>query len=111
MQTFTIEQNTPVSDGMGSYIDKWVAFKTIKGYLDLLTGTDINGVQNAITEQSTHVIVTLEYYDGITDKMRVVDSVGRIYTITYSDNPVGIGHHNELMLNFSKDGGDNGEQG
>lgn len=111
MNTFTIQKNNPIPDGLGGFADNWELFKAINGYLDLLTGTDFNSVQNAITEQSTHVIVTLEYYDGITDKMRVVDDAGRVYTITYSDNPVGINHHNEIMLNFSDSGEAVGKQG
>lgn len=104
LQTFKVEQNNKAPDGIGGYVDNWELFKTIDGYLDMLTGTDLNSVQNAITEQSTHVVVTLEYYAGITDQMRIVDDAGRLYTITYSDDPVGINHHNELMLNYAGDG-------
>lgn len=87
-------------DGLGGYIEEWTAVKTVEGYLDLLSGTDLNSAQNAITEESTHVLVIPSYTEGITDKMRVVDDDNRFYHITYADNPVGTNHHNELYLTF-----------
>lgn len=100
MNTFTIEMKERVDDGLGGYIEEWTAVKTVEGYLDLLSGTDLNSAQNAITEESTHVLVIPSYTEGITDKMRVVDDDNRFYHITYADNPVGINHHNELYLTF-----------
>lgn len=87
-------------DGLGGLIDDWGLFKTVSGYLDLLTGTDSNLTQNAFVENSTHILVVPDYVSGITDKMRVVDAIGRMYEITYSDDPVGVHHHIELYLKF-----------
>ena len=99
-QTFTIQQFSQVDDGIGGYTEDWSKFKTVKGYLDLVTGTDINAVQNAIIEQSTHVVIIPSFTTGITDKMRVVDTANRWYSITYADDPVGQHHHNELYVKF-----------
>lgn len=100
MQTFEIEVTAQVDDGIGGFTENWEPFKTVKGYIDLLTGTDLNTLQNAFTEQSTHILIIPQFTTGITDKMRVVDSQNRYYTITYADDPVGIGHHNELYIKF-----------
>ncbi|HFU3963061.1 TPA: head-tail adaptor protein [Streptococcus suis] len=100
MQTFEIEVMAQVDDGIGGFIEDWAPFKTVQGYLDLIAGTDLNTLQNAFTEQSTHALIIPIYTDGITDKMRVVDADNRWYSITYSDNPVGLNHHNELYLTF-----------
>lgn len=100
MQTFGIEVMTQVDDGIGGFTENWAPFKTVQGYLDLITGTDLNTLQNAFTEQSTHVLIIPKFTTGITDKMRVVDSQNRYYTITYADDPVGVGHHNELYIKF-----------
>lgn len=100
MQTFGIEVMAQVDDGIGGFTENWAPFKTVQGYLDLITGTDLNNVQNAFTEQSTHVLIIPIFTDGITDKMRVVDNQNRYYTITYADDPVGVGHHNELYIKF-----------
>ena len=100
MQTFEIEVMAQVDDGIGGFTENWAPFKTVQGYLDLITGTDLNTLQNAFTEQSTHVLIIPKFTTGITDKMRVVDSQNRYYTITYADDPVGVGHHNEFYIKF-----------
>lgn len=87
-------------DGIGGLIDEWSLFQLVSGYLDLLTGSDDTNQQNAFTEDSTHILVIPQFVDGITDKMRVIDSNNRIYAITYSDNPVNLSRHNELYLKF-----------
>lgn len=47
-QSFTIQQVTQMPDGMGGLIDDWKPVKTVSGYLDLLTGTNENALQNAM---------------------------------------------------------------
>lgn len=100
MNTFQIQKLTQIDDGIGGYIEDWTLFKEVQGYLDLVTGTDLNSVQNAIIEQSTHLLIIPEFTVGITDKMRVVDENKRYYTITYSDDPMGMQHHNEIYCKF-----------
>lgn len=100
MQTFEIEVMAQVDDGIGGFTEDWAPFKPVQGYIDLITGTDLNTLQNAFTEQSTHILIIPTFTEGITDKMRVVDSQKRYYTITYADDPVGLGHHNELYIKF-----------
>ncbi|HFI0686996.1 TPA: head-tail adaptor protein [Streptococcus suis] len=100
MQTFEIEVMAQVDDGIGGFTENWAPFKAIQGYLDLITGTDLNTLQNAFTEQSTHVLIIPIYTDGITDDMRVVDADNRWYSITYADDPVGQHHHNELYVKY-----------
>lgn len=100
MNTFQIQQLTQIDDGIGGYIEDWTLFKEVQGYLDLVTGTDLNTVQNAVIEQSTHLLIIPVFTEGITDKMRVVDENKRFYTITYSDDPMGMQHHNEIYCKF-----------
>lgn len=100
MQNFKIEEKTQVEDGIGGFVDDWKLLTEVNGLIDLLTGTNLNAQQNAFIEQSTHVLVIPDFKSGITEGMRVVDVSGRIYSITYSDDPVGLGHHNELYCKF-----------
>ncbi|PGS81634.1 phage head-tail adapter protein [Bacillus cereus] len=99
-QDFIIQKPKRTPDGIGGYLETWSKFKTVQGYLDLVNGTNLSSLQNAFTEESTHLLIIPEYTDGITDEMRVLDSAGRFYSITYPDNPMGIGHHNELYLTY-----------
>jgi len=100
MNSFDIQEFTEVDDGIGGFIDFWVTKVIVEGYIDMISGTDLNTIQNAVTEQSTHILIIPNCIDGITDKMRVIDKDNRYYTITYSDNPVGVNHHNEIYLKY-----------
>lgn len=102
-QEFVLQKVEQMPDGLGGLIDDWKPALNVSGYLDLLTGTNENALQNASVEDSTHILVIPDYTVGITDKMRVVDGSGRIYEITYSDDPVGVHHHNEIYLKFGGD--------
>lgn len=98
-----IQEVKTKSDGMGGSLpDTYEKFRVVDGVLDLISGTDRTTIQNAVTEDSTHVLIILDYTKGITDKMRIVDDEGRVYDITYSDNPAGQNSHNELLLSLKQ---------
>jgi len=103
VNSFEIQHKTQVSDGIAGFKEDWTLFKNIEGYIDLITGTDLNNIQNSFIEQSTHILIIPDYTEGITDEMRVVDEKNRYYSITYSDDPVGQHHHNEIYLKYSGD--------
>lgn len=98
MNSFDIETMEEVDDGIGGFTNKWTNYLTVGGFLDMLTGSDISAMQNAIVEESSHVLIIPEYVGGIDNTMRVVDDFGRLYDITYVDDPVGMHHHIELYL-------------
>ena len=100
MNRFLIQAKTQADDGIGGFTDDWSDLKEVFGYLDLVTGTDLNNVQNAFIEQSTHLLILPEFISWVTADMRIVDSLKRYYTITYADDPMGIHHHNELYCKF-----------
>ena len=100
MNRFLIQAKTQSDDDIGGFTEDWSDLKEVFGYLDLVTGTDLNNVQNAIIEQSTHVLILPEFISWVTADMRIVDSLKRYYTITYADDPMGVHHHNELYCKF-----------
>ena len=100
MNRFLIQAKTQADDGIGGFTEDWSDLKEVFGYLDLVTGTDLNNVQNAIIEQSTHVLILPEFISWVTADMRIVDSLKRYYLITYADDPMGVHHHNELYCKF-----------
>lgn len=99
-QTIRIQEFKEEPDGIGGFHRVWTTSRTVEGYLDLISGTDLNNNQNAFVEDSTHLLILPEYVGGITKSMRVVDSENRFYEITYSDDPMGIHHHNEIYLTY-----------
>ena len=100
MNRFLIQAKTQADDNIGGFTEDWSDLKEVFGYLDLVTGTDLNNVQNAFIEQSTHVLILPEFISWVTADMRIVDSLKRYYTITYADDPMGVHHHNELYCKF-----------
>ena len=100
MNRFLIQAKTQADDGIGGFTEDWSDLKEVFGYLDLVTGTDLNNVQNAFIEQSTHLLILPEFISWVTADMRIVDSLKRYYTITYADDPMGVHHHNELYCKF-----------
>ena len=100
MNRFLIQAKTQADDGIGGFTEDWSDLKEVFGYLDLVTGTDLNSVQNAIIEQSTHVLILPEFIAWVTADMRIVDDQKRFYLITYADDPMGVHHHNELYCKF-----------
>lgn len=100
MARFVIEKKKQIDDGIGGFKEEWSPFTIVEGYMDLVNGTDINTVQQAFVEESTHILIIPKYTRGITDDMRIKDGEGRLYAITYPDNPVGQNHHNEVYCKF-----------
>ena len=100
MNRFLIQAKTQADDGIGGFTEDWSDLKEVFGYLDLVTGTDLNNVQNAFIEQSTHLLILPEFISWVTADMRIVDDQKRFYLITYADDPMGVHHHNELYCKF-----------
>lgn len=99
-QKLVLQKKFQADDGIGGLDESWGDYKAFDGYIDLMTGTDLNTQQNAYTEQSTHLAVISDYTPDVSDDMRVVDEAGRWYSITYVDDPVGVHHHLELYLTY-----------
>lgn len=95
---FVIQEKKNVKTEIGDYAPEWSDTGNVNGILDLITGTDVNDAQNAITEQSTHVLIIQPVPSfKIDDTMRVIEN-DRWYSITYADDPAGQAHHLELYL-------------
>lgn len=100
-QSFEIQEMVTEDDGLGGVVPEWKHYGYYKGYLDLSNGTNQSSVQNAIIEQSTHVLIIPGKFDNKPkDKMRVIDGEGRYYTVNYVDDPLGQGHHLELAMTY-----------
>lgn len=99
-QEFVIQQKVNVETDIGDYMETWDDLGSVSGILDLLTGTDINTIQKAIVQQSTHIAVLMPKPSfEITDKMRLI-YLDKYYAITYADNPAEQDHHMELYLTY-----------
>lgn len=94
-----VQTKTAVDDGIGGQTFTWADSTTLRGYLDLVTGTDLPGgsTGNAYVENSTHLAI-IPGGGTVTEEDRIIGTDGKIYDVTYVDDPVGIGHHLEIYL-------------
>ena len=100
IKQLTLLTQTNQPDGMGGIIQEWNPAGSLTGILDMISGSNQNIMtQNAILEQSTHMLMT-DYREDLNDAMRILDHKGRVYSINYIDDPVGIGHHLEIYLTY-----------
>lgn len=102
-QTLILQESVHEDDGIGGITETWQDVKMVKGYVDLITGTDANfSVQKAITEDSTHVVILPSYEAGLDANMRIVDEQKRAYVITHVDDVMNIHHHLEIYCRFDE---------
>ncbi len=103
MKTFDIYRVEQASDEIGGFIESQVKESTVKGYIDMLSGSDQTPVlNNAYAEKSSHVLITFDVSTPITDD-HIVKYKGDTYEVTYVDNPVELDHHREIYLNHLGD--------
>lgn len=97
-----VQTRQATDDGIGGVISNWSDKSTLVGYIDLVTGTDLptGTTDNAFIRNSTHVAIIPDGGE-VTEDDRIVDPSGRIYDVTYVDDPVGISHHLEVYLRHS----------
>lgn len=98
-QTYTLERATNVKDDIGGTVKQWQPAGSVLGYLDMLDGSKNNAVQSALVESSSHVLVTVGTPSGIDAGMRIV-AKGKMYLITFVDDPNNIGHHLEVYCRY-----------
>ncbi len=98
MSAFTILKydKTGKRNSLGQIIHDFQESGIFDGWIDFLSGEESNG-QNAITAESTHVIITFDtsLEISISDRIRFKD---RDYEVTYADNPMELDDHLEIFL-------------
>lgn len=97
--TFQVKLTT--ENEIGETVDNWADFITIKGWLDLTSGTSTHS-HNTKTEESSHMFIS-DYNKTVrelfTDKCRcIIDK--RVYNITFIDDPMELHDHLEIFLKY-----------
>jgi len=83
----------------GESVAKWEDAKSLKGYLDLMSGTSSYTAYNSKIAESTHVFIC-DYQDLSTinvENSRMIIN-GKLYDVTYIDNPMELNKHLEIFL-------------
>lgn len=98
-QTASIQRSVTTDDGAGYRSSEWLVLLTVKGSLDMLTGSRVYMAQSELSKY-THVFICATLPLQVTPKDRIV--IGdAIYNIVNVDNPVSMGHHVEILLTYN----------
>lgn len=96
--TAIVQKKTTSKSRAGEAEKTWTDYKTLTGWLDLLTATKDNTLY-AFIKNSTHVFM-FDYANigDATEKNARVVIDGEIYNIEYIDNPQQRNYHIEIYL-------------
>ena len=97
MLTFYLFKTTANGENeLGQEIFEYKKVAEFIGYMDMLDGNESTD-KLAYLADSTHIILTKDTTVNaeIEDKIEVN---GKLYEVTYVDNPVNIGHHLEIYV-------------
>lgn len=92
LQTKTITVNS-----IGEQEEKWSTVKTLKGYLDLISGDSKYENYNTKLQESTHVFICDYTSLGVSVSSRLIVD-GKTYDIMLIDNPMGLNRQLEIYL-------------
>jgi len=95
----SILSRTESDDGIGGSSSSWSETGKLNGYIDLLSGTDMptGSNDNAFVENSTHIAI-IPGGGTVTEENLLKGPDGKVYDVTYVDDPMGVGHHLEIYL-------------
>lgn len=98
MSSFTLLKydKTGKRNSLGQIVHDFKEADDFEGWFDFLSGEENNN-QNAITAESTHVIITFDtsLEIAISDRIRFKE---KDYEVTYVDNPMELDDHLEIFL-------------
>jgi hypothetical protein len=100
-KTFTVEGPTTTQSNTGAWTPGWSSLGTIKGWIDYLSGQDVN-VGAQFIDRATHVIGCSSTCSWVLNSYRIKDSDNLIYRVLHNDDPVRIQHHREIILEFNQ---------
>lgn len=103
-QTFTVESASSTVSALGSWNPTWSTAGTILGWIDQITGNEYR-LPAQVLEKATHVIGCSSTCSWVQTNHRIKDSDGYLYRVLTVDNPLRMGHHLEIILEYN--GADN----
>lgn len=103
--TATIQISTETINAIGESVSAWTDVQTLKGWLDLASGSTAYTTYLAKIQESTHLFICVFVHldSRISAENARMKVNGHIYDITYIDNPMGMqsGSHLEIFLKYT----------
>lgn len=108
--TAEIQVSTTKKNEIGERVHVWATAKSIKGWLDFISGEARRTEYNAKIEESTHVFIAdyVPLPDTVfTESARMIVK-GTRYDVVMIDNPMEMGSGSQLEIYLKFTGGQNG---
>lgn len=101
--TGTLQTASFTKNAIGEQAQTWADAGTLIGYLDLMTGSTGYTAYNAKIQESTHVFLCdyEELPQGVNAETARMVIAGKVYDVTYIDNPMELGEHLEIFLKYT----------
>lgn len=99
----TIQVPTVSKNAIGEHVETWENVQTIKGWLDLSTGSSQYSTFNAKVQESTHVFIA--DYVPLDSRIKAESSRvvinGKHYDVMLIDNPMELNAQLEVFLKYT----------
>lgn len=95
--TAELQTKTIVTNSIGEQEEKWSTVKTLKGYLDLISGDSKYETYNTKLQESTHIFICDYTPLGASVSSRLIVD-GKTYDVTLIDNPMRLNRQLEIYL-------------
>jgi len=98
-KTFTVEKPSTGRSSMGAMGSGWTTVGTFIGFMDLVTGGSfIVGAQ--YLDRATHIIGCSSTNSWVLTNHRIKDPNNLYFNVLNNDDPVGLEHHREILIEF-----------
>lgn len=90
-------------NAIGEQVPSWPDVQELPGYLDLISGSSGYTAYNAKIQESTDVFICdyVPLPDGLDAESARAIIGGKVYDVTYIDNPMGLCDHLEIFLKYT----------
>lgn len=98
-----LKKSQGVVDSIGKPKEIWTDYKSIKGWLDLSSGSSFRETYNTKIQESSHIFIC--DYVEITEKVTNLkaECKGKEYDVLLIDNPMELNEHLEIFLKYVGD--------
>ena len=95
--TAEFQTKTVTVNAIGEQEESWSTVKTIRGFLDLISGDSKYETYNAKIQESTHIFICDYTPLGVSVNARLIVN-GKTYDVMLIDNPMNLNRQLEIYL-------------
>ncbi|MCQ2754842.1 MAG: head-tail adaptor protein [bacterium] len=99
-----LKKTGDVVNSIGEKVEKWDNYMTIRGYLDLSSGSSFRETYNSKVQESSHIFIC-DYVEITEKKVKNLKAEcnGKEFDVLLIDNPMELNQHLEIFLKYIGD--------